>query len=183
VVSVLKSCVWFLLWGGCCTFDWAGSDPWQAIERNLYFSSSDKSENDRVLLKRKRKWFKANIDPNFEWSEEPQQTYGNKSQPAAAAESPKSSPPGGSSFRNANPSPSPSSAAASASTSRSKYGAYVAYVQLALHFTILLNVLTYILPIAGVDQQSPSFYRVMFLNLIAQGIYLWRQHGVSTHKE
>lgn len=59
---------------------------------------------------------------------------------------------------------------------------YISWIQLALHTGIILNVLTYLLPLLGVEEQNPSFFRVMVLTLIAQAIYLLRQHGVSRQR-
>lgn len=36
-------------------YDFAGSDKWAEVERNLYFSTADPAERERILLKRKRK--------------------------------------------------------------------------------------------------------------------------------
>jgi len=171
------------------TFDWAGSAEWQAIERNLYFSSNDLAEQQRVLLKRKRKFYKANVDPSYEipddsaasssGSSSSSQTSNsgsgssNSSQPRDVPPRPSSSspPPSGSS------SSSSSSGSSSGSPFLKKYGVYISWIQLALHFLVLLCVLTYALPLLGAEQQGPSFSRMLLLTLVAQGIYLLRQYG------
>ena len=160
---------------GFDSFNFAGNDEWKSIENNLYFSSNDPAENDRILLKRKRKWYKANIDESYEIPvEQGQQTYGNKQdQPKpAAAESPKASyqvpPQSQSSYSAPN---------ASAAAPKSPYLVYVSYVQLVLHVLQLICACCYILPLAGVEAQSGMFFYLMLLNLTAQAVYLLRQHG------
>ena len=36
-------------------FDFADSDGWREVERNIYFSNNNTAEQERILLKRKRK--------------------------------------------------------------------------------------------------------------------------------
>lgn len=173
------------------TFDFSSDAGWLALERNLYFGSSNAEDNARLLLKRKRKWYAANVDENYVWVEEPTstQTYGTRVQEKEEEEAKKkqaqdeqqqkqqqqqqgSSPSNAGGAGAGTSTPPPSSSAP-----KSKYGVYISYIQLSLHVLAILNVLTYVLPLAGVDQQQPSFFRVMLLSMIAQAIYLVRQHG------
>lgn len=125
-----------------------------------------------------RRFFKANIDPNFEWQED-------EGKPAAAAASNSSASSQSYSSSTQQPSPQPqqsssvppSSPRSSGASTKSPYSVYLSYAQLALHVLIILNVVTFLLPLLGLDQSAPSFWRVMVLNLVAQAIYLYRQHG------
>jgi hypothetical protein len=164
------------------TYDWDGSEAWQSYVNNLYFSND--AEKARVLLKKQHKWYKANIDENHEIPEVPTSSSSASSQQSSNTSSSQSrDPPRQSSPPPQSSTPPPSSSSSSSSSSASgspllkKYGVYISWVQLALHVLILLNVVTYLLPLLGAEQQNPSFSRVMLLNLLAQGVYLLRQHG------
>jgi hypothetical protein len=163
---------------GFDTYNFAANEDWKRIEDNLYFSSNDAAENARVLLKRKRKWYLANVDNTAQFPEEQsQQTYGNRQEEQrqkeeaerqkpkpAASESPRSSVP-------------PPSSSGTSSGVKSKYAIYISWVQLALHTLQILLSIAYILPILGVEFQTKAFTYVMMLSLAAQGIYLLRQYG------
>ena len=128
--------------------------------------------------RRPPRFFKANIDPDYEWEEDSKPAASSASSASSASQQSQQS-----SYVPPQPKPqpqassSPRSPSSAGSAAKSPYGVYLSYAQLALHLLIILNVLTFLLPILGADQAGPSFFRVMVLNAVAQMIYLYRQHG------
>jgi len=171
-----------------CRYDFSGDERWLEVERSWTFVGADERQRHRALIKRKKKFYKQHIDTDFNINldvdgngESGSSSTDSGSRSESESSSPRNAHSASSSSASASPRTSPSSTSSSSSfrpsSPRSPYLMYLSWLQLALHMVILLSVLTYVLPLAGVAAQTPSFSRVLMLNIIAQAIYIMRQHG------
>mmetsp|Transcript_5504 Transcript_5504/g.12192 ORF Transcript_5504/g.12192 Transcript_5504/m.12192 type:complete len:345 (+) Transcript_5504:99-1133(+) len=160
-------------------FDWGGDGKWNAYLKNIELPGADQIT---ALLKLKAKWYKRNVDPDFEveW------LSGQKAAPSSSGPTPSSAtppPPAPSQTSNANTAQQPAggswwsrftagtggnSAAAQALQERTLFMLHIAMLVTAVGHvgTILLPGLSY------------RFFRwFMMLTILAQGIKVFGKHG------
>lgn len=77
-------------------FGFDNNEEWKSYLSSLYIPTNNQSDYDKIVLKRKRKWFKQNIDDTYEWEEEdkkqPEQTKTEESNSNRRSTPPPSSP-------------------------------------------------------------------------------------------
>ena len=160
-------------------------DPrWQSIVSNLYISDTT-ADIDTILLKRKHKYYKQYIDPDYIIPD-------IKSNNTASTTNESNTNQQQQTESESNQSTSTSSTAASSTTASSVSDTvkqlfsspakllqqFIPHAHTLLHVATLLFFVVYMIPIFGLQYSNQSFYRVLELCMLTSTIHTLRKYGI-----
>ena len=172
------------------TYDFSADAQWRSVESNMYIPPGP--DHDALLTKRKRRFYRDNVDPDYSWTDPPLSTASSNS----SSSSQSTPPPPFQSFKSHQPaeasaSSSSSSSASSASSGSSaprnnaglSVGGYsvsvlLSYTQLCLHVLSLLCFPFVLLPFLAPSLSYSAFSLCLYASSGAYLLQLLKQQGV-----
>ncbi len=174
------------------TYDFESDPAWRAILGRLEITGPNV---DAILEKRKKKYFVAQVNPDWKDTNTSSNTNTNTNTNTNAASADNTN----TNDTNANdnsstqppPQPSPSSSSSSSSSASSSSpsspsllsrvsSSLITQIHVFLHVLSLISCILYVFPFLGAGEQAASYYRLLYINIASGILHVLRKHGTHT---
>ena len=174
------------------SYDFSTDERWKTIESNLYIPPGP--DHDALLTKRKRRFYRDNVDADYSWTDPPLSSASSSSNSSSSQSA--APPPPFQSFNHHKPA-EPSASSASSSTSSSASSAarssssggglsvagynvsvLLSYTQLGLHLLALLCFPFVILPFLAPSLSHSAYSLCLYASSVAYLLQLLKQQGL-----